>query len=165
VNYWTLTANFTEQETINTRMGPNVGCLCPQRLPFWEKIVDPRTGQLWFDRQYTVNETQRAQYQPGRRGCAPDGAGLEGPRAPQIRRYRFNLATTFRLAGISNHSILRAIALTAAARYESRASIGFLGDPDAAGIYRSYDVTRSVYDQGHTNIDAGVSYRTRLVAE
>lgn len=162
VNAWTLTANFTEQQTINTRMGPNVAAYVQQRLPYWSSVVDPRTGQLWFDRMYTVNETQRAQFNRAVLGALQTSQALEGLARPQIRRYRANLATTFRLAGVSSHSILRAIALTAAARYESKASIGFLGDPDAAGVYRSYDVTRSVYDQGRTNVDAGISYRTRF---
>lgn len=77
-------------------------------------------------------------------GALQTSQALEGLARPQIRRYLANLATTFRLAGVSNHSILRAIALTAAARYESKASIGFLGDPDAAGVYRNYDATRPV---------------------
>jgi hypothetical protein len=162
VNALTLTANFTEQQTINTRMGPNVTAYVQQRLPFWEKVVDPRTGQLWFDRMYTVNETQRAQFNRAVLGALQTAQALQGLARPQVRRYRANLATTFRLAGVTNHPILRGIAVTAAARYESKASIGFLGDPDAGGIYRTYDVRRSVYDQGHTYADAGISYRTRL---
>lgn len=49
VNYWTLTANFTEQQTINTRMGTNVAAYVQQRLPYWTTIVDPTNGVLWFD--------------------------------------------------------------------------------------------------------------------
>lgn len=166
VNYWTLTANFTENETINTRLGPNVSAYVAQRLPFWSTIIDPTptaTGtKLWFDQRYTVNETQRAQYDRAVAGALQTAQALEGLPRPQIRRYRANLATTFRLSGISNNKILRGITLTGAARYESKASIGFLGDPDAGGIYRTFDVSRSVYDKGHIYADAGVSYRTKL---
>lgn len=162
VNYWTLTANFTEQQTINTRLGTNVSAYVEQRLPFWSTIVDPTNGVLWFDNKYTVNETQRAQFNRAVAGALQTAQALEGHARPQIRRYRANLATTFRLSGISNRSFLRRIALTGAARYESKASIGFLGDPDADGIYRTFDVNRSIYDKGHINLDAGVSYRTKL---
>ncbi|MBI5692318.1 MAG: hypothetical protein HZC55_19725 [Verrucomicrobia bacterium] len=166
VNYWTLTANFTDQQTINSRMGPNVAAYVQQRLPYWTTIIDPTptaTGsRLWFDQMYTVNETQRAQYDRAVAGALQTARALEGLARPQIRRYRGNLATTFRLSGISDHRILRNIALTGAARYESKASIGFLGTPDAGGVYRNYDVTRSIYDRGQINADAGVAYRTRL---
>jgi hypothetical protein len=162
VNYWTLTTNFTEQQTINTRMGPNVAAYVQQRLPYWSSVIDPRTGQLWFDRQYTVNETQRAQFNRAVQGALQTAQALQGLARPQIRRYRANLATTFRLSGISNNTILRGIALTGAVRYESKGSIGFLGTPDAGGIYRTYDVTRPIYDKGHTYADAGMAYRTKL---
>ncbi len=162
VNYWTLTANFTEQETINSRLGASVSAYVAQRLPFWSSIIDPTNGNLWFDTQYTVNETQRAQYNRAVAGALQTARALEGLSRPQVRRYRANLATTFRLAGVSDNKILKGINLTTGARYESRASIGFLGDPDAGGIYRTFDVTRSVYDKGHIYADLGVSYRTKL---
>jgi hypothetical protein len=162
VNYWTLTANFTEMETINTRLGTNVSAYVAQRLPYWTSIIDPTNGNLWFDTQYTVNENQRSQYTRAVAGALQTAQALEGLSRPQVRRYRANLATTFRLAGISDNKILKGINFTAGARYESKASIGFLGDPDAGGIYRTFDVNRSVYDKGHIYADLGVSYRTKL---
>lgn len=109
-----------------------------------------------------MNETQVAQYNRAVAGALQTARALEGLARPQIRRYSANLSTTFRLSGISGNKIMRGIALTGAVRYVSKGSIGFLGEPDAGGIYRTYDVTRPIWDKGHVYADAGVAYRTKL---
>lgn len=163
VSYWTLAANLTEQETINVRNGPNVSAYIAQRLPFWTTVVDPRSGQLWFDRMYTVNETQRAQYTRAVAGALQTAQALQGLARPQIRRYRGNVSTNFRLSGITDHRIPRAFNIGGSLRYESRGSIGFYGAPPGPdGIYRSYDVRRPIWDKGHVYVDGVIGYRTRL---
>ena len=163
VNYWTLAANLTEQQTINVRNGPNVTAYIAQRLPFWTSVVDPRSGQLWFDRMYTVNETQRAQYTRAVAGALQTAQALQGLARPQIRRYRGNVSTNFRLSGITDHRILRAFNIGGSLRYESKGSIGFNGVPPGPdGTYRAYDVQRPIWDKGHVYIDGLVGYRTRL---
>jgi len=163
VRSWRLAANFTEQQTINTRNGPNVSAYIAQRLPYWTTIVDPRTGQLWFDRMYTVNETQRAQYTRAVAGALQTAQALQGLARPQIRRYRGNVTTNFYLSGITDHRILKAFNIGGSVRYESQGSIGFFGTPPGAdGIYRTYDVTRPVYDKGHIYVDGILGYSTKL---
>ncbi|MBI5768931.1 MAG: TonB-dependent receptor [Verrucomicrobia bacterium] len=165
VNWFTLTSNFTEQQTINTRMGRNVGAYVQQRLPYWSSVVDPRTGQLWFDRMYTVNETQRAQFIRAVQGALQTAQALEGLARPQVRRYRGSLSTNVRLSGLTQRAVLRRFNVGGSLRYESQGSIGFYAAPPGAdGIYRTYDVRRPVWDKGHVYADAFVGYRARLFA-
>ena len=56
-NYWTVQASFTEKESINTRLAPNVSAYLQQRLPYWTSIIDPRTNELWWTTLYAGAET------------------------------------------------------------------------------------------------------------
>jgi outer membrane receptor for ferric coprogen and ferric-rhodotorulic acid len=87
---------------------------------------------------------------------------LEGQANPQTRRYNFRLATSYHLAGITDHHILKNFTVGGAVRWEDKGAIGFYGVPDANGIYQTLNVKTPVYDKAHTYVDLMVGYRIKL---
>lgn len=160
--YWTLKADVTEKQTINARLAPNVTVYSAQRLPFWEKIVDPRTGARWWTTLYGGSETPFAYYRRVVANPLNVAQATEGLARPQIRRYTGSLTTNFRLSGITDHSILKAINVGGAVRYESKGAIGYYGLQQLPAIIEDYDISRPIWDKGHVYVDAFVGYRTRL---
>jgi hypothetical protein len=161
-NYWTVQAAFTEKESINTRLAPNVSLYLQQRLPYWTSIVDPRTNELWWTTLYAGAETP---FQLFRRTVANPLAvaqATEGLVRPQVRRYGANVSTNLRLAGLTDHSILKRFNIGGALRYESKGAIGYYGVEQLPAIITAFDVNRPIWDKGHVYVDGFIGYRTRL---
>ncbi|MBP8256700.1 MAG: TonB-dependent receptor plug domain-containing protein, partial [Opitutaceae bacterium] len=172
-NYWTLRANVTRSESIDGPQSPNQTTWLAQRMAVWETIIDPRTGTKWLDTGYT--------------GTLPDPAGrtprdfintsvitplriegaTQGTSRPQIREWRFNLATSYKLAGISQNRILKNMTVGGGVRYESKGAIGFYGVPINGNIEiaETLDPSRPIWDKAHSYFDAFANYQTRFFGD
>ena len=160
--YWTLKVDFTEKQTINSRLAPNVSIYSAQRLPYWEKIIDPRTGTLWWTTLYGGTETPFAYYRRVVANPLKVAQATEGLARPQVRRYQGALTTNFRLAGLTDRAIFKGLNVGGAVRYESKGAIGYWGVQQLPAVIEDYDVNRPIWDKQHVYLDAFVGYRTRL---
>ncbi|MBI5768935.1 MAG: TonB-dependent receptor [Verrucomicrobia bacterium] len=169
--HWTLTANIAEQRTINANLARNVALYNARRLPLWTTIKDPRIdprvepGQLWWNHLYGGAETpfencRRRFANPFQTAVATDGLAR-----PQVRRYRGTVSTNFRLAGLTDHRLLRNFNVGGALRFETKGAIGYYGAQQLPAIITAYDYQRPVWDKGHIYADAFLGYRRRLFAD
>lgn len=160
--YWTVQGSFTEKQTINSRLAPNVTIYAAQREPIWTTVVDPRNGGLWWTTQYGGSETPFAYYRRVFSNSLKVAKTTEGLARPQLRRYGGTLTTNFRLAGITEQWVLRAINVGGAVRYESKGAIGYYGVQQLPAIIEDYDINRPIWDKEHVYVDGFIGYRTRL---
>jgi hypothetical protein len=90
---------------------------------------------------------------------------LAGKSLPQIRKYRANMSTSYRLAGITDHKYLKRFTVGGALRWEDKGAIGFYGVQQFPAIVTDYDPNRPIWDKSNLNIDGFFSYRTRLFSD
>jgi hypothetical protein len=57
-SYWTLRGNIARQSSIDANLSPHIPQYIADRLPIWEKIIDPRTGTPWIDTGYNGDSPQ-----------------------------------------------------------------------------------------------------------
>lgn len=172
-NFWTLRANVARQESIDANLSPNIPAWILQRLPVWERIIDPRVGTPWIDTGYQGDTPNPTSGTPRtfliNNVINPLSVvqATEGKSRPQIREWRFNLNTSYRLAGLTEQKHLKRMTIGGAMRWESRGAIGYYGIPvngDVAAATR-LDVNRPVYDRARSYFDAFASYSTRLFGD
>ena len=99
-----------------------------------------------------------------RRPELQDSPAAEGKANPQVRRYRLKASTSHRLAGLTQHRILRNFNVGGAERWEDKAGIGYYGVQPFPASITELDPNRPVYDKAHYYADAFVSYRLKLCA-
>lgn len=172
-NFWTLRANVTRSESIDGPQSPNLTTWLAQRMAVWETIIDPRTGTKWLDTGYTGTLPDPAARTPrdfiNTSVITPlriEGA-TQGTSRPQVREWRFNLATSYKLAGISQNRFLKNMTVGGGVRYESKGAIGFYGIPIDGNIEiaEQLDPSRPIWDKAHAYFDAFASYQTRLFGD
>jgi outer membrane receptor for ferric coprogen and ferric-rhodotorulic acid len=175
-SHWTLRANLTQQFSKDANLSPNVPAWIRQRLPVWETIIDPRSGAKWLDTIYVGDQPNGTAV----RGTTTTTAGgflignvinplalvqaTEGKARPQTREWRFNLNTSYRLAGITEQKHLKRMTLGGAVRWESKGAIGYYGVPVNGDIHAAIqlDPDRPIYDSAHAYFDGFATYTTRL---
>ncbi len=163
-NFWTLKANVTQQESINAGLSADVTKWIDDRMAVWTKIVDPRNNQPWFSQDYgggsaqsyltsnVINPLQIAQ-------------AMQGKSRPQIRKYRANFLTSYRLAGLTDQRLLKRFTVGGAVRWEDKGAIGFRGQQQAPAVITTLDATNPIWDKSHTYADAFVTYRTKIYSD
>ncbi len=166
-NFWTMKLNVTEQESITQNLSGIIEARIKERMPIWESIIDPRTGTNWYTTRYDYFDGR-----PGRtpqsyvqeRLLAPLGLAraLEGKSSPQIRKYRANFSTSYRLAGLTEQRILKRMSVGGSARWEDKGSIGFYGAQQLPARITSLDANRPIWAKPNYYFDLFTSYRTRL---
>ena len=190
--YWTVSASATDTRTINIGVAQPVQDFVNSRLPIWTTIVDPRItdaqaadpalanpGKLWWRARYgaalpdgsrlpngalTV-QTAEQNYQAFINAPLSLARQLDGKPNPQTKRYSAKVSSSLKLAGISDNRTLQKFTIGGSARWDDKASIGFLGlkgDPANPNVYTQLDGTRPVYYQAPMAFDSFISYRTRL---
>ena len=166
---WSMKLNVTQQEAINERIAPEVQKWVNERLAVWQSIIDPITGEPWFTSVYPG--LQNNPFSASRflaQNITSQVSALyvtEGLSRPQIRKYRANLITNFRLAGITDHKFLKRFNVGGAVRWEDKGSIGYYGVQQPPAIVTDLDHTRPIYDKAHTYVDLLIGYRTRLFSD
>ena len=163
--YWTLKLNFTEQKTIDANLAPDVTRWVGERLKVWEPLIDPLTGRPWYTERYNGQMSAKEYVDFNVR--APLGLALagEGLSRPQIRRYRANFVTNFRLAAITDQRFLKRFNVGGSVRWEDKSAIGYWGAQQPPAIITDYDRSRPIYDPAHYYVDLLAGYRTRLFSD
>jgi len=146
-----------------------------QRMPYWTTLVDTNAANtwtaaqlaaepqhLWWTHNYGGSQTAQQNFQTFVNIPLDTLMQLEGTINPQISRYSFKGSTSFQLAGLSDHRILKNMTIGGAARWQAPSAIGFYGVPDANGIYQTLDVSKPIWQKAQYFLDAFVSYRTKL---
>lgn len=162
---WTIKLNATETESIDSRLSPGITRWIAERLPIWQKVIDPELNRPWFTERY-ANTSSASQYLASN-VTAPlaVATATEGKSRPQIRKYRANLSTSYRLAGLTDQTLLKRFTIGGALRWEDKGAIGYYGIEQLPAIITALDPNRPVYDKAHLYADAFLAYRTRLFAE
>jgi outer membrane receptor protein involved in Fe transport len=167
-NYWTVKGSVVKQESIVQNMAPELNQWMAERQKVWQSIVNPLTGQRWYTERIVTASQSARDFLASSSGVIPPLAlaqALEGKSRPQIRKYRANFSTSFRLAGITDQKTLRRFTVGGAARWEDKGAIGFRGVEEAPAIVTTFDANRPIWDKAHLNLDAFVSYRTRFFSD
>ena len=164
---WTVKMNVAKQETLNERIAPEVQQWVNERLPVWQSIIDPMTGRPWFTSVYGTGTNTALNNASGFLAANVTSQiaqlrATEGQIRPQIRKYRVNVSTNYRLLGLTDNKWLRRFNVGGAVRWEDKGAIGYYGAQELPAIVTSYDLSRPIYDQAHTYIDLLLGYRTRL---
>lgn len=173
-NYWTLAASFTESETINHNVSSAIQEWIDLRMPIWTTLKDTTVAateenpdQLWWKTQYpgasgsgrtpevNFNSWVRAPYQVIK--------ALEGQSNPQYSRYHARVSTNFRLAGITDHRVMKKFNVGGAVRWQSRNAIGYYGVQDYPETIEDLDVNNPIWDKERFYFDAFVGYRTKIL--
>jgi outer membrane receptor protein involved in Fe transport len=165
-SYWTTQVALTETQSIDSKLSPNLPAYIAQRAPFWETVIDPRTGLKWFDTNYGGSRTAR-QYLANNVQAPLDLAkALEGKARSQIGRYSARLATNYRLAGlISSDSWLSRVNVGGAVRWQDKSVIGYYGLQQLPAAITAYDPDRPIYQSSQFYLDLLVGYRTKLFSD
>ena len=166
-NAWTAKINITKQETLNERIAPELQQWVSERMPVWQSIIDPTTGRPWYTSTYGTGTNAATSSAVNFMNANVTSQinqlrATEGQIRPQVRKYRVNVSTNYRLSGLTDHKWLRRFNVGGAVRWEDKGAIGYYGAQQPPAIVTSYDLTRPVYDKGHTYIDLLLGYRTRL---
>ncbi len=160
--FWTGKLNVTQMESIDSKLAPGVSQWLAERLPVWQSIIDPELGRPWFTERYGGSNSASQFLQASVIAPLNVAKANEGKSRPQIRKYRANLSTSYRLAGLTDHRLLKALTVGGALRWEDRGAIGYYGKESLPAIITELDPTRPVYDRARWYADAFVAYRTRL---
>lgn len=161
---WTMKLNVTQQETINARVAPDLAQWVNERLPVWQSIIDPTSGKPWYTTDYGGGSAS-AFVAANITSQIATLRATQGLSQPQIRKYRVNYSTNFRLSAITENKFLKRFNIGGAVRWESKVGIGYYGVQQPPDIVTAYDVNRPIYDKGNTNIDLLLGYRTRMFAD
>ena len=162
---WTLKLNVTEQRSLNANIAPGLVSWIAERLPVWQRIIDPELNRPWFTERY--GNLNSASQLLAANVTAPLNVALasQGKSRPQVRRYRANLASSLRLAGLTDHRVLRRFTVGGALRWEDRGAIGYYGVQQLPAVITDLDPDRPVWDRAHLYADAFVAYRWRLFSD
>jgi hypothetical protein len=173
--YWTVSANFTDSQSILRNVSSAAAKWINQRMPYWTTLVDPAASvnwtaaqlaaepqHLWWTHNYGGSQTAQQNFQSFVATPLSTIQQLEGTIDPQMSRYSFKGSTNFQLSGITDHRILKNVSIGGAARWQSAAAIGFYGVPDANGVYQTLDVTKPIWQKGQYYFDVFVGYRMKL---
>ncbi len=157
---WTMKLNVARQQSIGANIAPELTTWIKERTAVWASIIDPTIGRPWYTEPYN-NAASAKQFFDGN-VAAPLKLyqALEGKSKPQIRQYRANFSSNFRLAGITEQKILKRFNVGGAVRWEDKGAIGFYSVEQPPVIATTLDGTRPVYDKGRCYVDALVGYRT-----
>lgn len=164
-NFWTVKCNAVRQESINSNISPGLRSWIAERLPIWQRIRDPELNVDWFT--YRYGNVNSASQLLAANVTAPLNTALasEGKSRPQVRKYRVNLSSSYRLAGLGDYRWLKGFTVGGALRWEERGAIGYYGLQQLPAQITDLDINRPIYDKSHLYVDALVSYRTRLFAQ
>ncbi len=160
--HWTLKLNATKNESIDSNLSPNINRWIEERLPVWEKVIDPQINRPWFTERY-ANTTSASQYlQSNVLSPLRIANATQGKSRPQIRKYRANVSTSYRLAGLSDSVLLKRFTVGGALRWEDKGAIGYYGVQQLPEIIMDLDPSRPIYDKAHAYADLFVTYRMKL---
>jgi len=163
--FWTTKFNVTKQESIDSKLAPSVSQWIQERLPVWQSIIDPEINRPWWTERYNGSNSPSQYFASSVKTPYDVAVANEGKSRPQVRKYRFNLSTSYRLAGLGlDHAWLKRFSVGGALRWEDKGAIGYYGVEQLPAIVTTLDPTRPIYDQARTYVDAFAAYRARIMS-
>jgi outer membrane receptor protein involved in Fe transport len=162
--FWRMKLTASQETPINGTMSPAVQDYINARMPIWTTIKDPVTGDPWWTSRESINSTiPRDWYTNNVLANLKLAVALQGKRRSQTREYHVSYLTSYALAGITENRWLKPLDVGGSVRWESKASIGYLGaTPDPDGVVREYDPNQPVWQKGNTYVDLFTKYRLRF---
>lgn len=157
--YWTVKLTGSETVNIISAIGSSWQEYRDARMPIWTTIRSPYDNSLYWTTRFAGDRFPNQVWVAENAAPMSVQMALLGKPSPQTRKYKGALLSTYRLAGLSSNSILRALTVGGSVRWEDKGAIGFYGAaPDPDGLVRSYDANRPIYDSAHLFADAWVRY-------
>ncbi len=159
-SYWTIKLTGAQQKSIDSGISQELMNYIAERMPVWTTLVDPIRGTAWYTTDYGGSRPtplfflQQLVYDPIKLAQAN-----EGKTRLQVREWRTNLMSTYRLASVTENKWLKRMSVTGAVRWEDKSSIGYYASAKDPTIY---DPNRPIYSNGNTYFDFGAGYRDRL---
>ena len=178
--FWTVKANITQQNAIDTSISRTIGDYIARRYQWWSTLKIPtdtlagggqliNAGQNWF--YSNGNGLPGNTTNPNIDYFIPNvDSGYDflvantGKRRPQTREYRANLVTNYNMAGMfGDNKVLRNMSIGGAVRWEGQAIIGYKAQPAGSdGIIRYLDPNKPMYDKARYYFDLMASYKMKL---
>jgi outer membrane receptor protein involved in Fe transport len=162
--HWTAKLAATKNEAIASGVSADVRSWIEERLKVWTTVIDPRTNTLYWTTPYTPGGSPQAFFRTMVDTPLTLEQALQGKSRPQIRKYNANLTTSYRLAGLTEHWLLKRFTVGGAVRYLDKGAIGFHGLEQLPAVIEHLDASRPIYDPARSNFDAFAAYRTRWFA-
>lgn len=187
--YWTMSGSVTNTKSTVTNVSKALVDWIDERMPVWTSIVDPsisdasaaaegNPGKLWWRHRYTQSGTAPAPGTPATYTAtaqtpeqnfiafvsAPFAIirAQEGKNNPQVRPYAVRLSTSYQLAGLSEHRLLKRTTVGGALRWEDKGAIGYYGVQSLPDVITDLDPDHPIYDKSHYYVDLFASYQTKL---
>ncbi|MBM3852476.1 MAG: TonB-dependent receptor [Verrucomicrobia bacterium] len=161
--FWTTKFNFTKQESIDSKLSPAVTSWINDRMPVWISIIDPEIDRPWWTERYNNSNSASQWFATNVRTPYDAAVANLGKTRPQIRKYRLNFSTSYRLAGLGiDREWVKRLTLGGALRWEDRGAIGYYGVEQLPAEITALDPQRPIYDKARLYVDTFASYRLRL---
>jgi hypothetical protein len=161
--YWTMKLNVAQQKAIDSGISQELKDYLAQRMPVWTSLIDPIRGTPWYTTDYGGSRpTPKAFLTELVLDPLKLTQANEGKTRQQVREWRSNFMTNYRLAGLTENKWLKRVAVTGAVRWEDKANIGYYASTQDPTIY---DPNRPIFSKGNTYVDLGASYRTRIYSD
>ncbi len=161
--FWTTKFNVTEQESIDAKLAPAVSRWIQERLPIWQSIIDPELNRPWWTERYNGTNSASQFFATSVKTPFDVAVANEGKSRPQIRKYRVNLSTSYRLAGLGlDREWLKRFTLGGAVRWEDKGAIGYHGVEQLPALITTLDPRRPIYDKARAYFDAFATYRLKV---
>ena len=132
--------------------------------PLATALIDPRTNTPWWTTDYGGTRTAAVYYRDSIQAPLGLAQATEGGRRAQVREWRANLSSSYRLAGFTEQKHLKRMTVGGALRWEDKGAIGYYGIPVNGDVRAAvqYDKNRPIWSPANTYVDAFVSYSVRL---
>ena len=189
--YWTVSCNFTDTQSYIKNVSSTLQTWIDQRMAVWTTLPDPAWQQnwtasgnnsaandvdvvtgvrgnpnhLWWIHNYGGSQSAQANFIAFVQTPYSVIKQLEGQANPQTRRYNIRVSTNYRLAGLTDQSILKNFNVGGAVRWEAPGAIGFWGVQSLPATITDLNVKKPIYDKAHTYVDLVVGYKTRLFGD
>ncbi len=161
--FWTTKFNVTKQESIDSKLAPAVTQWINERLPVWQSIIDPELNRPWWTERYNGTNSPSQFFASSVKTPYDVAVANQGKSRPQIRKYRVNFSTSYRLAGLGlDREWIKRFTLGGAVRWEDKGAIGYFGLPTPSGVFTELDRNRPIYDKARMYFDAFATYRMKV---
>ncbi len=161
--FWRMKLTGSQETPLNGILSPAVQEYIDSRMPTWTTIKDPVTNNLWWTTPEDNGTIPQTFYINNVLANLKLAVALQGKRRTQTREYHISYLTDLSLAGVTDRAWLKPLDIGGSVRWESKASIGFLGAaPDSDGIVREYNPNAPVWQKGDYFTDLFARYRLRF---
>ncbi|MSU49075.1 MAG: TonB-dependent receptor [Opitutus sp.] len=161
--FWTTKFNVTQQESIDSKMSPAVARWIDERMPVWTSIIDPEINRPWWTERYNGSNSPSQFFASSVKTPYDVAIANQGKSRSQIRKYRMNLSTSYRLAGLGiDREWIKRFTVGGALRWEDKGTIGYYGVEQLPAVITALDPNRPIYDQARTYVDLFTSYRMKI---